>query len=90
MLRLSCGSHVFGHNGKVGSGDQARLVPPTKDKDPVCGMTVETAEAKTSVYAGRLYHFCSTSCRDRFEASPVSYISSTCKAPKGKEDHNAS
>jgi YHS domain-containing protein len=90
MMRFGCGAHVLGHHGKVGSGDKTRLTPPNKDKDPVCGMIVETAKAKTSVHAGRLYHICSTSCRDRFEASPVSYISSTSKAPMGKEDHNAS
>lgn len=75
MMRFGCGAHVLGHRGKLGSGDQSRLVPPNKDKDPVCGMTVETAKAKTSVFAGRIYHFCSTSCRDKFEASPASYIS---------------
>ena len=90
MMRFGCGAHVLGHHGKVGSGDQTRLTPPNKDKDPVCGMIVETAKAKTSVYAGRLYHFCSTSCRDKFEASPGSYSSSTGNNPIGKEDHNAS
>ena len=89
MMRFGCGAHVLGHRGKVGSGDQTRLIPPTKDKDPVCGMIVETAKAKTSVYAGRLYYFCSTSCRDKFEASPVSYIGSTSNAQMGKEDYHA-
>ena len=89
MMRFGCGAHVLGHRGKAGSGDQTRLVPPKKDKDPVCGMIVETAKAKTSVYSGRLYHFCSTSCRDKFEASPSSYITSTSNAPMGKEDYHA-
>ena len=90
MMRFGCGAHVLGHgHGKAGSGDQARLVPPGKDKDPVCGMMVETAAAKTSVHAGRLYHFCSTNCRERFEESPASYVSSTSNAPMGKEDYHA-
>jgi YHS domain-containing protein len=89
MMRFGCGAHVLGHHGKAGSGDQTRPVPPNKDKDPVCGMMVETATAKTSIYAGRLYHFCSTSCRDRFEASPASYVSSSSNAPTGKEDYHA-
>lgn len=89
MMRFGCGAHVLGHHGKAGSGDKTRPVPPNKDKDPVCGMMVETATAKTSIYAGRLYHFCSTSCRDRFEASPASYVSSSSNAPTGKEDYHA-
>ena len=66
MMSFGCGAHVLGHRGKVGSGGQTHLVPPNKDKDAVCGMTVETAKAKSSAYAGRLYHFCSTSCCDKF------------------------
>jgi YHS domain-containing protein len=89
MMRFGCGAHVLGHHGKAGSGDKTRPVPLNKDKDPVCGMMVETATAKTSIYAGRLYHFCSTSCRDRFEASPASYVSSSSNASTGKEDYHA-
>jgi YHS domain-containing protein len=90
MMRFGCGAHVMGHrHGKAGPGDQTRLVPPEKDKDPVCGMVVETATAKTSVHAGRLYHFCSANCRDRFEASPASFINSTNYVPMGKEDKHA-
>jgi YHS domain-containing protein len=90
MMRFGCGAHVLGHRGKVGSGDQTRLVPPNKDKDPVCGMIVETAKAKTSVYAGRLYHFCSTSCRDKFEASPGRYIAPADNVQSSKEDTHGS
>lgn len=87
-MRFGCGVHVLGH--KVGSGDQTRLVPPTKDKDPVCGMIVETAKAKTSVHAGRLYHFCSTGCRDKFEASPGRYIAPADNVQSSKEDTHGS
>ena len=90
MMRFGCGAHVFGHrHGKPGSGDQTRLVRPERDKDPVCGMMVETAKAITSVHADRLYHFCSTNCRERFEVSPASYINSTSNAPMGKEGFHA-
>jgi YHS domain-containing protein len=85
MMRFGCGAHVLGHRDKVGSDDQTRLIPPTKDKDPVCGMIVETATAKTSMYAGRLYYFCSTSCRDKFEASQASYINPESTGTSGKE-----
>lgn len=91
MMRFGCGAHVFGHrHGTAESGGQARLVPPEKDKDPVCGMTVETAKAKTSVHAGRLYHFCSKGCRDKFEASPGSYIAPADNVHSSKEDARGS
>src|SRR5450755_3268302 len=37
------------------------------DKDPVCGMTVDPSQAAASVeYEGRLYHFCSRGCAEKF------------------------
>ena len=45
VMRSGCGAHVFGHRHGAAT--------PGKDKDPVCGMTVETAKAKTSIHAGR-------------------------------------
>ncbi|MFZ5875434.1 MAG: YHS domain-containing protein [Nitrospirota bacterium] len=42
----------------------------------MCGMTVETPKAKTSVYRGQTYHFCSNDCREKFEAAPASYAAS--------------
>ncbi len=44
-------------------------------KDPVCGMAVDPAKAAgTSVHEGKTYHFCSASCRGRFEAEPERYV----------------
>ncbi len=83
MMRFGCGSHVMGHgHGRHGghSTDGAskstgtRWVPPDKDVDPVCGMTVVPKEAKSTVYDGTVYYFCSPDCRDKFEASPASYL----------------
>ena len=93
MMRFGCGAHVMGHghghgepsSGRAEAGSQARLVPPAKDTDPVCGMTVETAEAKSSVFDGRIYYFCSASCRDRFEANPTAFAESAETASQGKE-----
>lgn len=87
VMRYGCGAHVLGHrHGTAASGDRARLVPPGKDTDPVCGMIVETAKAKTSIHAGQTYYFCSTACRDRFEASPASYLKSPPTTPSTKEN----
>ncbi len=42
--------------------------------DSVCGMTVATRGARhTAEYHGRLYYFCSPSCRQRFLADPQAY-----------------
>lgn len=43
-------------------------------KDPVCGMEVEELEAAgQSEHEGRIFYFCSTSCKERFDASPEDY-----------------
>lgn len=42
--------------------------------DPVCAMRIETARAwGPSRYEGRTYHFCSQSCKTRFDADPERY-----------------
>ena len=83
MMRFGCGAHVMGHvhsrrhdgekpNASITVGG-ASWTPPAKNIDPVCGMTVETAGAKSTVHDGRVYYFCSQNCREKFEASPQSY-----------------
>ncbi len=43
-------------------------------KDPVCGMQVEDASAAGQAdYEGTTFYFCSTGCKDKFEASPEDY-----------------
>lgn len=42
--------------------------------DPVCGKHVDPASAKSSVYQGEAYYFCSTEHRDTFEANPNQYL----------------
>ena len=84
MMRFGCGAHVMGHahghhhdGGKPDSSpsvDRARWTPPVKDTDPVCGMTIETAGSKSTIYDGHVYHFCSQDCREKFEAAPKSYM----------------
>lgn len=39
--------------------------------DPVCGMQIDTEKAAaTEVVLERTYHFCSTSCHEKFLANP--------------------
>ena len=42
--------------------------------DPVCGMTVDPAQAAgTLVHGGRTFAFCSRECLERFQADPERY-----------------
>ncbi len=46
------------------------------EKDPVCGMPVDTKRAGSSLsfeHNGRIYYFCSPRCRERFEAELERY-----------------
>ena len=53
-----------------------------KVKDPVCGMTIDPADAAAKLeHEGRDIHFCSLSCRDRFAKDPAGYMED---APKPK------
>jgi YHS domain-containing protein len=82
MMRFGCGAHVMGHGhadhkghgaGAVGDGVTAQWVPPATDVDPVCRISVRTDGAKSSVYRGTVYYFCSAEHRDAFEAEPERY-----------------
>ncbi len=42
--------------------------------DPVCGMKVDRAKAKTAQHGGHTYHFCSEHCLHAFKADPDRYV----------------
>ncbi|MCC7482151.1 MAG: YHS domain-containing protein [Hyphomicrobiales bacterium] len=94
MMRFGCGSHVLGH----GHGHRHGSAPGTPDvpvrtgtaKDPVCGMTVDTAKALSSVHSGQTYYFCSETCRDRFVASPEKFVGNGNKPPSNMETSHGS
>ncbi len=49
--------------------------PATAHVDPVCGMTVDPADAAGSfAYQGRTYYFCNPSCLERFSAAPEEFL----------------
>lgn len=57
--------------------DKLRADQATSDQvlDPVCGMTISPAHAAgKSEHAGRTIHFCSTSCKRKFDASPAQFL----------------
>ena len=82
MMRFGCGAHVMGHGRHGGHGGRAHTggtenltwVPPARTVDPVCGKTVATDKARTSVHAGNVHYFCSRECREAFEAAPDLYM----------------
>ncbi|MFZ0708251.1 MAG: heavy metal translocating P-type ATPase [Candidatus Korobacteraceae bacterium] len=45
------------------------------DRDPVCGMNVDPANAAASVeYEHKLYHFCCKGCAEKFKSDPQKYL----------------
>ena len=95
MMRFGCGAHVMGHghgqhDGKDTPSDRERLrwVPPETDVDPVCGKTVHTDKAKSVVHDGTVYYFCSSECRDRFEAAPQLYVGPKANQEPKQMEHS--
>lgn len=67
---------VLGDSASLGlSGMDGSPAGRTLVKDPVCGMNVDPARAAgSSEYAGSTYHFCSTSCKRKFDEEPTRYL----------------
>ena len=50
--------------------------------DPVCGMTVDPAHAAgTSQHDGQTIYFCSTHCKQKFDANPVAFLAPSNEQP---------
>ncbi len=60
---------------------------PKTAVDPVCGTTVQTNVAKSSVDDGAVHYFCSRDCRERFEAAPKLYLGQPPEAPPEAMSH---
>ena len=66
-------------------GKSARTPSAGGVVDPVCGMAVDPATSSHhAVHEGQDYHFCSARCREKFVASPGSYLSA--KPPMAAPD----
>ena len=85
MMRFGCGAHIMGH-GQHHAAMQALQLE--NDTDPVCGMSVKTTTAKTAAWQGRVYHFCSRTCREKFEATPATYARAAAPDTNQKEKHH--
>lgn len=91
MMRLGCGVYVMGlgklHNiSEADAADRrAGAKPwhaPERAVDPVCRRRVVTASAKTSVFEGEIYFFCSRECREVFEAAAELYVDGSSSGPE--------
>lgn len=50
-------------------------------KDPVCGMTIDSAKAAgQSNYQGQTYYFCSTQCKQQFDANAAKFANASTRA----------
>lgn len=90
MMRFGCGAHVLGHghhHGDQGTADRTNgdMTPPREATDLVCGLTVEPSTAESSVHDRRVYYYCSHDCREKFEATPLAYVTSGAASPASKE-----
>ncbi len=95
MMRFGCGAHVMGNtrhstNSHKSEDGSLRWIAPDTDTDPVCGKTVRTENAKSSVHDGSVFYFCSRECREHFEAAPHLYVGKSSETqPKQMEDVHA-
>ena len=56
---------------------KATTTVAAQERDPICGMSVDTAKAKadgrTSQYEGKTFYFCNDSCKKQFDAEPAKF-----------------
>jgi P-type Cu+ transporter len=58
-------------------------------KDPVCGMTVDSATAKHKAeFCGTTYAFCCAGCREKFVADPRRYVAAATADASRPEHHD--
>jgi Cu+-exporting ATPase len=56
----------------------AHSAPPAEVLDPVCGMTIDPADAVGSAeHGGETYYFCNQSCLERFRENPHQFVGSS-------------
>jgi YHS domain-containing protein len=89
MMRYGCGAHMMGGHGGHSHGGHGDAAPGGDVKDPVCGMTVDREKSSAaSAYRGKTYHFCSTSCRDKFEQAPEKYVGAPAQSEQHRGGHH--
>jgi YHS domain-containing protein len=90
FMRFGCGSHIMGHGHRHSGShadDRDSWTPPVSAVDPVCGMTVKTATAKSAIHGSHIFYFCSPECREKFEVAPASYARAADPSQNQHEEH---
>jgi YHS domain-containing protein len=59
---------IVGGAPVVRSAPQAQAPSTVLQQDPVCGTYVSVETSLKKIVAGRVYHFCSPECRNRFRS----------------------
>jgi YHS domain-containing protein len=72
MMRFGCGAHMV--HGGHGSHQHVGKADEGSAQDPVCGMQVGPGQGYAKNHQGRMLHFCSRTCLDKFEAEPQRYV----------------
>jgi YHS domain-containing protein len=81
------GQRVMPKQGLERNPKQLGWIAPKTAVDPVCGRSVQTSAAKSSVDDGAVHYFCSRECRERFEVGPHLYLGQTPDAPAKQVSH---
>jgi trehalose synthase len=65
-------SSLLGTPPRAGKGSVAGLAG--EQRDPVCGMRIDAATARTLTYGGESFVFCSRSCEEEFARDPERFL----------------
>jgi len=75
MKIASAPVQIAGAGTKPAMAELPLLGTAPRVKDPVCGMMVDPQNAAGKVeHAGKMYHFCSTRCVERFTKEPEKFL----------------
>ena len=76
------------HDSKVPSSSLPVFRSAPREKDPVCGMSVDPAKAAGKAqYGGKTYYFCSARCAERFSKEPEKFLAAP--GPAGMDKNHA-
>ena len=87
-LRDGLGQRGLPLHGSGRSPKQFGWTAPTTAVDPVCGKTVQTSAARSSVDDGAVHYFCSRECRERFEVAPKLYLGQPPETSPAQTTHD--
>ena len=76
FLAVALSLSTFAVGNAIAAEQPAHATKPAVQAiDPVCGMTVDTKDAKNVFeYKGKKYYFCSKEDMEKFKAAPKKYI----------------